>query len=155
MSQSLAKNTIHLVFGTKSRYPWLKEEIRPRLYGYLAGIFQEWERPAVIVRRHDDHVHALFSLSKNYALKKIVEEVKKGSSKWIKTIDGKLKDFAWQDGYGAFSVSESNVADVKRYIERQEDHHRRMTFQDELRQLLVRHSIAFDEKYLWSRLSRP
>ncbi len=150
MSQSLAKNTIHLVFSTKNRQPWLKEALRPRLFAYLAGIFHEWESPAIVVGGHDDHVHALFVLNKNHALTKIIEEVKKGSSKWIKTLGGELVEFSWQNGYGAFSVSESNVADVKTYIERQAEHHRRMSFQDELRQLLARHGIAVDEHYLWS-----
>jgi REP element-mobilizing transposase RayT len=148
MSQSLAKNTIHLVFSTKNRRPWLKEAYQSRLHAYLAGIFKEWESPAIVVGGHDDHVHALFVLNKK--LKKGVEEVKKGSSKWIKTLDDSLADFSWQSGYGAFSVSESNVAEVKRYIERQAEHHGRMTFQDELRQLLDRHGLAFDERHLWT-----
>jgi len=150
MSQSLAKNTIHLVFGAKNRQLWLKEALQPRLHAYLAGIFKEWDSPAIVIGGHDDHIHALFLLSKNHALKKVVEEIKKSSSKWLKTIDTGLRDFAWQDGYGAFSVSESNVADVKAYIEHQAEHHRRMTFQDELRRLLVRHAIAVDERHLWS-----
>ena len=150
MSQSLAKNTIHLVFSTKNRHPWLKEALRPRLYAYLAGIFEHWESLAIIIGGHDDHVHALFVLSKNHALKKVVEEAKKGSSKWIKTLGAELGEFAWQNGYGAFSVSESNVPEVKRYIERQADHHCRMTFQDELRQLMARHGVEVDERHLWS-----
>jgi REP element-mobilizing transposase RayT len=150
MSQSLAKNTVHLVFGTKDRRPWLDEEIQPRLHAYLAGIFREWESPAIVVGGHVDHVHALFLLSKNHALKSIVEQAKKSSSKWIKTIGDKWSDFSWQNGYGAFSVSESNVPDVVKYIERQADHHRRLTFQDELRALLVRHGLDFDERHLWT-----
>jgi REP element-mobilizing transposase RayT len=150
MPQSLVKNTIHLVFSSKNRQPCLKEELRPRVFAYLAGIFEKWESPAIVIGGHDDHVHALFLLSKNHPLKRIVEEVEKGSSKWIKTLGSELAEFAWQNGYGAFSVSESNVPDVKSYIERQSVHHRRMTFQDELRQLLVRHGITVDERYLWS-----
>jgi putative transposase len=150
MSQSLAKNTIHLVFSTKDRRPWLNGPCRPRVYAYLAGIFQEWESPAIAIDGHDDHVHALFLLSKNHALKKVVEEVKKGSSKWIKTLGNEFEGFSWQNGYGAFSVSESKVPEVKRYIENQTEHHRRLTFQDELRQLLARHGIGADEQHLWS-----
>ena len=97
----------------------------------------------------DDHVHALFVLSKNHPLKKIVEEVKKGSSKWAKIEGPKNADFYWQAGYAAFSVSQSNLDEVKKYIENQEEHHRRMTFQDELRALYNRHGIAFDERYVW------
>src|SRR3990170_6028018 len=117
MPQSLAKNTIHLIFSTKGRRAWLKNEVRPRLFAYLAGIFQQWESPAIVIGGHDDHVHSLFLLSKNHPLKRIVEEVKKGSSKWIKTLGSELAEFSWQNGHGAFSVSESNVADVKTYIE--------------------------------------
>ena len=97
----------------------------------------------------EDHVHALFSLSKNHALRKIVEEVKKASSKWMKTDGTGNEEFYWQSGYAAFSVSQSSVEDVKRYIENQESHHCRMTFQDELRLLFQRHEIDFDERYVW------
>lgn len=148
--QSLTKNTIHLILSTKNRHPWLKETLRRRVYAYLAGIFQEWESPAIVIGGHDDHVHALFVLSKNHPLKRIVEEVKKGSSKWIKTLGSELAEFSWQSGYGAFSVSESNVADVKKYIEQQAEHHRRMTFKDELRQFFARHGVTVDKRYLWS-----
>src|SRR5262245_1623690 len=85
MSQSLAKNTIHLIFSTKNRCPWLRDSLRSPIFGYLAGIFKEWESPAIVVGGHEDHVHALFVLNKNHPLTKIVEEIKKGSSKWIKT----------------------------------------------------------------------
>jgi REP element-mobilizing transposase RayT len=94
-------------------------------------------------------VHALFSLSKNHALKKIVEEVKKGSSKWMKSEAPRIADFYWQAGYGAFSVSQSNVESVLRYIENQEEHHRKITFQDELRELFRRNGVEFDERYVW------
>ena len=91
----------------------------------------------------------LDSSSKNHALKKIVEEVKKGSSKWMKVDGPKNPDFHWQAGYAAFSVSHSNLGEVRRYIENQEDHHRKMTFQDELRVLFRRHGIEFDERFVW------
>ena len=97
---------------------WIPESVQTNLWAYQAGIFSEWNCPAIIVGGIDDHVHSLFSLSKNHALKTIVEEVKKGSSKWMKTSDGTgNQDFAWQGGYGAFSVSCSNVEVVKKYIE--------------------------------------
>jgi REP element-mobilizing transposase RayT len=98
----------------------------------------------------EDHVHALFALSKNHPLKKIVEEVKKGSSKWMKTNDGTGNtDFRWQAGYAAFSVSQSNVPQVRNYIENQAEHYLRLSFQDELRQLFDRHGIEYDERYVW------
>jgi REP element-mobilizing transposase RayT len=149
MSQSLVKNLVHLVFSTKHRQPWIPEDHRKCLYAYQAGIFKQWESPALVIGGVEDHVHALFSLSKNHALKKIVEEVKTGSSKWMKNEGPRIPNFYWQRGYAAFSVSQSNVEAVKRYIENQEKHHRKMTFQDELRELLQRHGIECDERYVW------
>ena len=149
MSQSLVKNLIHLVYSTKHREPWIPRESKAGLYAYQAGIFKEWDSPAIIIGGVEDHVHALFSQSKRHALMKIVEEVKKGSSKWMKTDGPRNKDFYWQNGYAAFSVSESNVPEVKEYIQNQEEHHRNMSFQDELRALLDRHHIEYDERYLW------
>jgi REP element-mobilizing transposase RayT len=149
MSQSLVKNLVHLVYSTKNREPWIPKEHRDGLYAYQAGIFKEWDSPALIIGGVEDHVHALFSLSKNHALKKIVEEVKKGSSKWMKSDGPRNPFFYWQAGYGAFSVSESNGEAVKRYIAKQEEHHQQRTFQDELRELFRLHGIEFDERYVW------
>ncbi len=148
MSQSLAKNLLHLVYSTKNRMPWLPAEIRPCLFAYQAGIFKEWDSTAIIIGGVEDHVHALFMLSKNHALIKIVEEVKKGSSKWMRRETDNV-EFHWQNGYGAFSVSQSNVPAVKRYIQKQEEHHKKMTYHYELRALLKRNELEFDEQYLW------
>ncbi len=154
MPQSLAKNLIHLVYSTKHRRRWIDISIRNRLFAYQAGIFEQWESPALIIGGVEDHVHALFVLSKNYPLKKIVEEVKKGSSKWMKSAG--VEDFYWQNGYAAFSVSESNTVEVRQYVENQAEHHRRTTFQDELRALLRRHGVSFDERFVWDwGLCRP
>lgn len=149
MSQSLVKNLIHLVYSTKHREPWIPREFKDGLYAYQAGIFKHWDSPAIIIGGVEDHVHALFSQSKKHSLMKTVEEVKKGSSKWMKTDGPRNKEFYWQNGYAAFSVSESNVPEVKEYIRNQEEHHRTMTFQDELRALLDRHHIEYDERYVW------
>ena len=149
MSQSLAKNLLHLVYATKNRNPWISADVRVRLYAYQDGIFKEWESPAIIIGGVEDHVHALFALSKNHPLMKIVEEVKKGSSKWMKSDGPRIAEFSWQAGYAAFSVSQSNVEAVSHYISTQEEHHRKMTFQDELRELLRRHGIEWDERYVW------
>jgi REP element-mobilizing transposase RayT len=149
MAQSLAKNLIHLVFSTKQRKGHLTDSIRPPLFAYMAGILRKLDSPAVVIGGVVDHVHILFQLSKNHALAKAVEEVKAGSSLWIKSQDRMFEAFYWQAGYGAFSVSESNVDQVRRYIENQEEHHRTTTFQDEFRALLERHGIAFDERYVW------
>ena len=123
MSQSLVKNLVHLIYSTKHRNLWIPTAIQPDLYAYQAGIFKEWDSPALAIGGVEDHVHALFSLSKNHALKKIVEEVKKGSSKWMKLDGRSVPDFHWQDGYAAFSVSQSSVEEVRRYIENQAEHH--------------------------------
>jgi putative transposase len=149
MPQSLVKNWVHLVFSTKHRQPWLLGEVQHALFAYQAGIFKQWDSPALVIGGVEDHLHALFALSRNHALKKIVEEIKKGSSKWMKADGPRNSDFHWQNGYAAFSVSESNVLDVQRYIENQQEHHRKRTFQEELRTLLTRHGVEFDERYVW------
>ena len=97
----------------------------------------------------EDHVHILFSISKNIGISQIVKEVKTGSSKWIKTKGEAFRQFHWQSGYGAFSVTESHIDAVKKYIANQEEHHRKMTFQEEFVQLLKKHHIEYDERYLW------
>ena len=149
MSQSLVNNLIHLIYSTKDRQRWISKEHQSGLFAYQAGIFQNWDSPAIVIGGVEDHVHALFSLSKNHALKTLVEEVKKGSSKWMKVNGPKIADFHWQAEYGAFSVSQSNAPHVKHYIENQEDRHRTRTFQDELRELFQRNQIKFDERYVW------
>src|SRR4051794_13592123 len=149
MSQSLAKLLVHLVYSTKHRRPWLVKEHRPALFAYQAGIFREWDSPALVIGGVDDHVHALFLLSKNHPLIKVVEEVKKGSSKWMKANGPRNPDFGWQAGYAAFSVSPSNVEAVRHYVATQERHHARVTFQDEVRALLTKHGVEFDERYVW------
>ena len=149
VSQSLAKNLMHLVYSTKHREASIPKEHRDSLFAYQAGIFQTWDSPALILGGVEDHVHSLFELSKNHPLKKIVEEVKKGSSKWMKSDGPRNPQFSWQAGYAAFSVSQSNVAAVTRYIGDQESHHRCVSFQDELRTFFKRHGIEFDERYVW------
>ena len=149
MAQSLAKNLIHLIYSTKNREPCLTDAVRPELFAYQAGILREWDSPAIVIGGNSDHLHALFMLSKNHSLCKVIEEVKKGSSKWIKTQGEALAGFHWQNGYGAFSVSQSHVTSVRRYIEEQAEHHRIVSFQDEFRLFLKRYAIDYDERYVW------
>lgn len=149
MPQSLAKNLIHLIYSTKNRVACLSPDIRARLFAYQAGILKEWDSPAVVIGGVADHVHALFCLSKTHALTKVIEELKKGSSKWLKTQGNSFIGFHWQAGYGAFSVSQSNVDDVTRYIEQQEEHHRAKSFQEEFIAFLKRHGMEYNETYLW------
>ena len=148
MSHSLVKNHIHLIYGTKNREPWLTDDVRAGLFAYQAGILKNWDSPAIVIGGVEDHVHALFTLSKNHSLKDVVEEVKKSSSRWVKTNAG-IGEFYWQAGYAGFSTSESQIPNVRRYIENQAEHHRMTTFQDELRALLRRHGMEVDERYAW------
>jgi len=149
VSQSLARNLLHLIFSTKNRAPLLTAAVRPELNSYLAGILRHWDSPAIVVGSVEDHVHLLFCLSRNHALSKVVEEVKKSSSKWVKVKGPAFAEFHWQNGYGAFSVSQSNVPAVRAYVERQEEHHRKVTFQEEFRAFLKRHGVEYDERYVW------
>lgn len=150
MPQSLVKNLIHLVFSTKNRAPIIAPATRESLHRYMAGIFENCQSPALLTNSVADHVHTQFSLSKNWALKDVVEELKRSSSKWMKTQGQEFAEFYWQSGYSAFSVSESAVPRVKRYIANQEEHHRRVTFQDEFRELCRRHCVPIDERYVWN-----
>jgi len=149
MSQSLSFIFIHLVFSTKKRIQLINNKIKPEIQAYMSTILRNHDSPAIIVRAMDEHVHALFNLSRRYSVSKIVEEVKKSSSKWVKTKGGILTKFQWQNGYGAFSVSQSCIDAVRNYIANQNIHHRRMSFEDELRILLKKHRIDYNEKYLW------
>jgi REP element-mobilizing transposase RayT len=147
MAQSLAKVLVHFVFSTKNREPLVSVETRPELHAYLVGILANRNCPALQVGGTADHVHLLFSLGRTTTVADIVEEAKTGSSKWMKRRG--VSAFSWQAGYGAFSIGQSQVPAVVRYIRQQEQHHRRLTFQDELRGLFHRYDISFDERYVW------
>ena len=149
MTQSFAKLIVHVVYSTKNREPILTESIRNDLYAYTAGILNTVDCLALSIGGTNDHIHVLAQMSKTITLAKMVEEIKRGSSRWMKTQGAGFQGFSWQGGYGAFSVSESQLPIVKQYISNQEEHHRKRTFQDELRTLLDKHNIAFDEKYIW------
>ena len=115
----------------------------------MATIFREHNSPSLIIDGTKDHVHTLFALGRTITIADLVEEVKTGSSKWIKTKGRGFRNFHWQKGYGAFSIGQSNVAALKRYIRNQKQHHRRVSFQDEYRDFLKRYEIEFDERYVW------
>lgn len=148
MPQSLSRVLVHLVFSTKNREPFITSEVRPRLHGYIVGILQHLNSPSIQTGGVADHVHILFSLGRTSTQAGIVEEVKKGSSKWMKS-DGGAPEFSWQAGYGAFSIGESQVEVVVKYIQSQEEHHRKISFQEEYRKFLERYNVAFDERYVW------
>jgi len=149
MPQSLSSILIHLVFSTKLREPFITPEIEPELHAYMAKVLRECKSSSLLIGGTQDHIHALLVLSRTWALADIVEEVKTNSSKWIKTKGREFWNFHWQAGYGAFSIGQSNIEEVKRYIARQREHHRRRTFQDEYRALLKKYKIEYDERYVW------
>ncbi|MCB9855211.1 MAG: IS200/IS605 family transposase [Phycisphaerales bacterium] len=149
MSQSLSNLHIHLIFSTKHREPLIANAIRDEMHAYMATVLKGLNCAPQMINSVDDHVHALFDLSRTHALSDVIKDVKASSSKWIKAKGDEFRAFAWQAGYGAFAVSESNVASVVAYIKRQEEHHRTRSFQDEFRLFLKRHRIEFDERYVW------
>ncbi len=149
MGQSLSQMYIHLVFRTKFRYPYISSVIEKELHSYIAGALKKYDSPAIKINSVADHIHILFRLSKNYALAKVVEEIKKESSKWMKAKG--IEGFTWQIGYGAFSVSSSNVNVVKSNIIRQKEHHKIRTFKEEVEVFIKEcEVIEYDEKYFWS-----
>ena len=149
MPQSLSSILVHLIFSTKQRRPYLTAEIEPDLQAYMAGIFREHKSPAITINSIPDHVHRLFVLSRTIAVADLVEEVKKSSSKWMKSRGQAFRHFQWQNGYGAFSIGQSSVPAVVKYITNQKEHHRRRSFQDEFRLFLDKYKIDYDERYVW------
>jgi REP element-mobilizing transposase RayT len=147
MSQSLTQIYLHLVFSTKDRVPFLNDRaLRAKTYAYLAGTCKNLNSPALIVGGAGDHVHILCRFSKNLRVSEFIRELKRESSKWIKS---EAAGFYWQAGYGAFSISPSHVEALKRYIAHQEEHHRKVTYQDEFRRLCRKYGVEIDERYVW------
>jgi putative transposase len=151
--QSLANILLHIVFSTKDRAPLIPAEAASGLYEYPAAISRAYACPAHEVGGTEDHVHICCSLARTQTCANLVEEIKKGSSKWMKARTRPVMGFAWQNGYGAFSIGESQLSAVKDYIRHQPEHHAAVSFEDELRELLRRHGITYDERYLWTRIS--
>ena len=136
----------HVVFSTKERRPLIRSEWRPRLHSYLGGIIRRMNGVAEIVGGVDDHVHLMASLRPVYCLADVMRDLKKDSTNWVK--DNLDRRFAWQEGYAAFTVSPSATDAVRNYIGRQESHHRKHSFVDELKELLGKAGVAYEEKYL-------
>jgi len=149
MSQSLANIIVHLVFSTKERRPLLREVERGKLHAYITGILRNHDSPLIQINSVSDHVHILSAQSKNHAPAKIVEQVKSSSSGWIKTQNPWYADFAWQTGYGEFSVSCTHVETVREYIRRQAGHHVQEDFQTEYRRFCEKNGKPLDERYAW------
>jgi REP element-mobilizing transposase RayT len=149
MPQSLTKLYAHLIYSTKDRYPFLDNEIRARVHAYIATVVRDLDSPWVVVGGVADHVHILFDMGKLRAPVEFVEVLKRESSKFVKTLGPRCKEFYWQRGYGMFSVSPINLAEVEAYVRNQEEHHRVRSYQDEFRAYLERYGIDFDERYVW------
>jgi REP element-mobilizing transposase RayT len=150
MPQSLSAVYIHLVFSTKERRPFLRDKvIQESLHAYLGAVSKQIECPPLKVGGVEDHVHLVCRLARTITQAEWVKELKRVSSIWIKEQSPEYVDFQWQGGYAAFSVSQSNLPEVSEYIARQESHHRKMSFQDELRALLRKHNLEWDERYAW------
>jgi REP element-mobilizing transposase RayT len=147
--QSLAAVLVHLVFSTKNRHPWITPEIETELHPYLMTTVKNLDCPPLTMNGTEDHVHLLFSLGRKISIAEVVQETKTASSSWIKTRGERFKDFHWQNGYGAFSIGQSGVEDLKRYIATQKEHHRKTTFQEEFRAFLKKYQIDHDERYVW------
>ena len=149
MPQSLVKNYIHIVFSTKNRQPFIDQSIKEELHAYLGGTCKELGCPVLAVGGMEDHVHILCMLSRNMALSELVGKVKANSSKWIKTKGEQYANFYWQNGYGAFSVNPTETEVVIKYIQNQEEHHKKRTFQEEYRLFLKKYKVEYDERYVW------
>src|SRR2546423_14884068 len=149
MTQSLSSVLFHLVFSTKNREPFITPAVEMELHPYAAAIFRELKSPSLAIDGTGDHIHILFSLTRTITIASLVEEVKTSTSKWIKTKGREFRTFHWQNGYGAFSIGQSNVETLKRYIHNQKSHHRRITLQDEYRKFLTSYGIEYDERYVW------
>lgn len=148
MPQSLVKILVHIVFSTKDRRAFLTPEIEPRLYAYIRGIIEKNGARMLIAGGMPDHSHILVSLGR-IEIGELIGDIKRATSTWIKKQGTEFKGFYWQRGYGAFSIGQSQVPTVKRYILSQKEHHKKQSFQDEYRELCRKYDVEFDERYCW------
>jgi REP element-mobilizing transposase RayT len=149
MPQSLSKLYVHLIFSTKDRTRTLPDEVRPDLHAYMGGTLKGLGCSPIEINTEPDHLHALFLLARTETLSNVVGHLKKSSNDWLRNRDPQFERFFWQAGFGAFSVSQSQVEDVRVYIHNQREHHRVKSFQEELRAFLKAYEVEFDERYLW------
>jgi len=149
MPQSYAALCVHAVFSTKNHLPQIELASQRRLFEYIGGLCKARKSSLLAAGGTVDHVHLLISLSREYSAAKLLGEIKADSSGWIHKTFPERHDFDWQDGYGVFSVSHSNLESVKGYLARQAEHHHKRSFKEEFRELLLRHHVAFDERYIW------
>lgn len=149
MSQSLSRVYLHIVFSTKNREPSITPDILPEIHRYLGGLAHQHDCPALSVGGVADHVHILTELARTETIANVLADLKRASSLWVKQRFPAAGDFAWQRGYGAFSIAHSQIDEVRRYIGNQPAHHKTISFQDEYRTLLKKYNVAYDEKYVW------
>ncbi len=150
MGQSLAAVYVHLVFSTSGRIAFLDENIQPRLWQYIGGICKNLNCIPVQIGGMNDHVHILCILSRDIAIKDLVGKIKSDSTNWLKSLSLAYDSFAWQAGYGAFSVNPTECEKVVAYIVNQKQHHIKRDFCSELRMFLDKYAIEYDENYLWN-----
>ncbi|MGJ8642029.1 MAG: transposase [Luteolibacter sp.] len=149
MPQSLSRVLLYTVFSTKNRAPLLRDpNFRSQLHSYLGACAKTLDCLPIRINGTEDHVHLLTTLSRTVAIAEFIKEIKRNTTIWAKSKSGQ-SDFTWQAGYGCFSVSESQLSVVSNYINNQEEHHRKITFQDEYRELLRLHGEKWDEQYVW------
>lgn len=148
MTQSFVCLHHHIIFSAKDRAACLNTDVRPRLFEYMGGVLRAKECRLVAAGGTADHAHLLVDLNKEMSVAEVVRVVKANTSKWLRQEFAGFEQFAWQPGYAAFAVSRSNLDDVRRYIENQEEHHRKRTFREELIAFLDRHGVAYDARWM-------
>jgi putative transposase len=146
MSHTFSRNHVHVVFSTKDRRKIIPNDLQAKLWAYLGGIARKHETIALAINGTDNHAHLLLNLPPTIALAKVILLLKSNSSRWM---SDHREGFSWQEGYGAFSVSSSNLDQVTRYIQNQEAHHRKIGFEEEFRAILLKHHVEFDPKYIF------
>jgi REP element-mobilizing transposase RayT len=150
MPQSLARIIVHIVFSTKNRNPFLADKnLRNELHSYVGGTCNNLDCPVLTVGGIADHVHILLKMTRTLPISRLVCDIKRESSKWIKNKSPVLSNFSWQRGFGAFSVGQREIEPVRTYIRSQEKHHKKKTFQEEYLELLKHYQIQYNERYLW------
>ena len=150
MPQSLSNVIVHIIFSTKDRYPFLHSgEIRLEMHRMLGGISRDLDCKPLIVGGVADHVHILARQARTITLADWIKELKRQSTLWVRSRSPDHGDFHWQAGYGAFSIGRSQVEEVRHYIQKQEEHHRKSTFQDEFRRFLEKYEMEYDERFVW------
>ena len=149
MSHSYVNSLFHCVYSTKDRRKTINQDLQQRLWPYMGGIARENKMKALAVGGVEDHVHLLLSLPSTISIAKAIQLIKGGSSKWVHEEFSEYRSFAWQEGYGAFSIGISQVEETTRYILNQKEHHRTKTFQEEYLAFLEKHGLQYDPKYVW------